>query len=74
MAFKYLSRRTPVARTSSYGRFVKGKDKDYLIIRFNDGRRGYSISIPNGTGEIKKSVKGNDYVPCFVTKSYLSRG
>lgn len=36
MAFKYLSRRTPVARTSSYGRFVKGKEKDYLIIRFND--------------------------------------
>lgn len=73
MAFKYLSRRTPVARTSSYGRFVKGKEKDYLIIRFSDGRRGYSISIPGGTGEVKKSAKGNDYVPCFVTKSYVSR-
>ena len=45
MAFKYLSRRTPVARSSSYGRFVKGKEKDYLIIRFNDGRRGYSASM-----------------------------
>lgn len=73
MGFKYLARRTPVARASSYGRFVKGKEKDYLIIRFNDGRRSYSITIPNGTGETKKSEKGNDYVPCFVTKSYLSR-
>lgn len=73
MAFKYLSRRTPVARTSSYGRFIKGKEKDYLVIRFNDGRRSYSISIPGGTGEVKKSEKGNDYVPCYVTKSYLSR-
>lgn len=73
MAFKYLSRRTPVARTSSYGRFVKGDEKDYLVIRFNDGRRGYSISIPGGTGEVKKSAKGNDYVPCSITKSYVSR-
>ena len=62
MAFKYLSRRTPVARTSSYGRFVKGKEKDYLVIRFNDGRRGYSISIPGGTGEVKKSAKGNSRI------------
>lgn len=73
MSFKYLSRRTPIARTSSYGRFAKGKEKDYLIIRFNDGRREYSVSIPKGTGEIKTSSKGIDYVPCFVTKSYLSR-
>lgn len=74
MAFKYLSRRTPVARTSSYGRFTEGKDKKFLVIRFNDGRRSYSVSIPEGTGEIKKSKNGNDYVPCYVTKSYLSRG
>lgn len=74
MSFKYLARRTPVARASSYGRFVKGKEKDYLVIRFNDGRRSYSITIPKGTGEVKKSERGNDYVPCFVTKSYLSRG
>lgn len=75
MIFKSINKMTPVARGSSYGRIVKGKDKDYLVIRFNDGRRIYSVSIPNGSGDTKRSKKTDkDYVPCFITKSYMTRG
>ena len=73
--FKSISKMTPVARGSSFGRIVKGKDKDYLVIRFNDGRRIYSVSIPNGSGDIRKSkTTDKDYVPCYITKSYMMRG
>lgn len=75
MIFKSINKMTPVARGSSYGRIVKGKQKDYLVIRFNDGRRIYSVSIPNGSGDTKRSKKTDkDYVPCYITKSYMTRG
>lgn len=75
MIFKSINKMKPVARGSSYGRIVKGKEKDFLVIRFNDGRRIYSVSIPNGSGDIKKSkTTEKEYVPCYITKSYMTRG
>lgn len=75
MTFKAINKMTPVARGSSFGRIVKGKEKDYLVIRFNDGRRIYSVSIPNGSGDTKKSkTTEKEYVPCYITKSYMTRG